>query len=155
MPDGGEAYTRAGNFSLSGEGELVTADGYTVDPGITIPQGAESVVISDVGQVQVRLAGDPEPQTVGQLELSVFYNEAGLEAVGDNYFLETAASGAPTLGVPGEEGFGTLRQGFIEAANVNPVAEITALIQAQRAYEMNARVITASDEMLATSSQLR
>ncbi len=155
MPNGGEAYTRAGNFSLSGNGELVTAEGYVVQPGITIPQGTESVIVNNTGQVQVRIAGDPEAQTVGQLELSNFFNEAGLEAVGENYFLETAASGPATQGTPGDEGFGTLRQGFVEAANVNPVAEITALIQAQRAYEMNARVITASDEMLATSSQLR
>lgn len=155
MPNGGDAFTRAGNFSLSGNGELVTAEGYVVQPGITIPQGTESVIVNNTGQVQVRIAGDPEAQTVGQLELSNFFNEAGLEAVGENYFLETAASGPATQGTPGEEGFGTLRQGFVEAANVNPVAEITALIQAQRAYEMNARVITASDEMLATSSQLR
>ena len=155
LPDGGDAYTRAGNFSLSGEGQLVTAEGYVVDPGIVIPQGAESVVINNNGQVQVRLAGEPDAQIVGQLELATFYNEAGLEAVGENYFLETAASGPATIGIPGDQGFGTLRQGFVEAANVNPVAEITALIQAQRAYEMNARVITASDEMLATSSQLR
>ena len=133
----------------------MTAEGYVVDPGIVIPQGAESVVINNNGQVQVRLAGEPDAQIVGQLELATFYNEAGLEAVGENYFLETAASGPATIGIPGDQGFGTLRQGFVEAANVNPVAEITALIQAQRAYEMNARVITASDEMLATSSQLR
>jgi flagellar basal-body rod protein FlgG len=155
MPGGGEAYTRAGNFSMSGEGQLVTAEGYVVDPGITLPQGADSVVINNSGQVQVRIAGEPEAQIVGQLELATFYNEAGLEAVGENYFLETAASGAATTGIPGDPGFGTLRQGFVETANVNPVAEITALIQAQRAYEMNARVITASDEMLATSTQLR
>ena len=155
MPNGGEAYTRAGNFSLSGDGELVTAEGYIVDPGINIPQGVESVIINNTGQVQVRMAGEPEPQIIGQLELVNFLNEAGLEAVGENYYLETAASGAPTQGLPGEEGFGTLRQGFVESSNVNPVAEITSLIQAQRAYEMNARVITASDEMLSTSSNLR
>lgn len=155
MPNGGEAYTRAGNFSLSGDGQIVTAEGYVVQPGITIPQGAESVVINNNGQVMVRLQNDPDAQVVGQLELSTFFNEAGLEAVGENYFLETAASGTATQGVPGEQGFGTLRQGFVETANVNAVAEITALIQAQRAYEMNARVISASDEMLATSSNLR
>ncbi len=155
MPSGGEAYTRAGNFSLSGEGEIVTAEGYPVEPGIAIPRGADSVIINNTGQVLARMPGEPDAQVVGQLELANFFNEAGLEAIGENYFLETAASGPPTQGMPGEDGFGTLRQGFIEAANVNPVAEITALIQAQRAYEMNARVISASDEMLATSSNLR
>ncbi|MBA4802362.1 MULTISPECIES: flagellar basal-body rod protein FlgG [Euryhalocaulis] len=155
LPNGGDAYTRAGNFSVNGEGQLVTADGYIVQPAITVPREARDVAINDVGQVQAFLEGEPDPQQLGQLELVTFFNEAGLEAVGDNYYLETAASGAATIGTPGQDGVGILRQGFIEAANVNPVQEITSLIQAQRAYEMNARVITASDEMLATSSNLR
>jgi len=155
LPTGEDAYTRAGNFSVNGEGQMVTADGYVVQPGITVPQEARDIAINDVGQVQAFLQDNPEPQQLGQLELVTFFNEAGLEAVGDNYYLESAASGPPTIGVPGQDGVGLVRQGFIEAANVNPVAEITSLIQAQRAYEMNARVITASDEMLATSSNLR
>jgi len=113
------------------------------------------VLISPNGTVQVKIGGDPELQDVGQLQLATFVNEAGLEALGGNLFAETAASGQPNVAVPGEPGFGTLRQGFLEASNVNPVAEITALITAQRAYEMNSRVVKTVDEMLATSSQLR
>lgn len=155
LPSGEDAYTRAGNFAVSPDGQIVTTDGYTVAPGIAIPQGSRDVAINQQGQVQAILDGDPTPQVVGQLELVNFFNEAGLEAVGDNLFLETAASGAATSGTPGSPGFGLIRQGFVETSNVNSVSEITALIQAQRAYEMNARVITASDEMLAASSNLR
>lgn len=155
LPSGDLAYTRAGSFQLSDQGELVTTDGYRVQPDITIPQGAIDVVISKTGEVQVKLAGQPEMQTVGQLELATFVNEAGLEAIGSNMFLETAASGQPTVSVPAEPGFGVLSQGFVEASNVNPVAEITALITAQRAYEMNSRVVKTADEMLSTTSQLR
>jgi flagellar basal-body rod protein FlgG len=155
MPTGEEAYTRAGSFQLSPQGQMVTLDGYTVSPGITIPQGALSVSIDTSGQVQVKLAGQPAPQTVGQVELANFFNESGLESLGDNLFLETPASGSPSTGVPGSTGFGTVRQGYLETSNVNPVQEITNLITAQRAYEMNSKVITTSDEMLATTSQLR
>lgn len=155
MPDGNDAYTRAGNFSLSPNGEIVTADGYTVMPGIVVPNEARQVVINTQGQVQILLDGQPQPQVVGQFELATFPNEAGLEQIGDNLLLESAASGAPNLGAPADPGFGTLRQGFVEVSNVDAVTEITSLIQAQRAYEMNARVITAADEMLATSSNLR
>lgn len=155
LPDGNDAYTRAGNFSLSPNGEVVTADGYTVMPGVVVPQEARQVIINNQGQVQVLLAGQTQPQVVGQIELATFPNESGMEQIGDNLLLESAASGAPNLGAPGDTGFGTLRQGFVEVSNVDAVTEITALIQAQRAYEMNARVITAADEMLATSSNLR
>jgi flagellar basal-body rod protein FlgG len=132
----------------------VTLDGYTVSPGITIPQGALSVAIDNAGQVQVKLAGQTATQTVGQIDLSNFFNEAGLESLGDNLFLETPASGTATTGIPGSTGFGTLRQGYLETSNVNPVQEITNLITAQRAYEMNSKVITTSDEMLRTTSQI-
>jgi flagellar basal-body rod protein FlgG len=155
MPSGDTAYTRDGSFAVSDQGELVTQDGYPVQPGITIPQNAVDVTISKTGEVQVITSGDPQPQTVGQLELATFMNDAGLEAKGENLFLETAASGQPTVANPGEPGFGTLSQGFIEGSNVNAVAEITALITAQRAYEMNSRVVKTADEMLATTSQLR
>lgn len=155
MPNGETTYTRAGSFQVSDQGELVTADGYPIQPGITIPQEATDVVISATGNVQVKLGGDPELQEVGQLQLASFVNEAGLEALGGNLFAETPASGQPNVAVPGEPGFGTLRQGFLEASNVNPVGEITALISAQRAYEMNSRVVKTVDEMLATSTQLR
>lgn len=155
MPSGDMAYTRAGSFQLSDQGELVTTDGYRVQPDVTIPQGALDVIVSKTGEIQVKVAGQTELQTVGQLELATFVNEAGLEAVGSNMFLETGASGQATVSNPGEPSFGTLTQGFVEASNVNPVSEITSLITAQRAYEMNSRVVKAADEMLATSSQLR
>lgn len=155
LPNGSDSYTRAGNFSLSPNGELVTADGYTVMPGIVVPAGARDVSINSQGQVSVLLDGQSQPQVVGQIELVTFPNEAGLEQIGDNLLLESAASGAPNPGVAGDPGFGVIRQGFVESSNVDAVTEITALIQAQRAYEMNARVITAADEMLAASSNLR
>ncbi|MGY6662575.1 MAG: flagellar basal-body rod protein FlgG [Glycocaulis sp.] len=155
LPNGGEAYTRAGSFSRSPEGQLVTSDGYLVMPGIAIPEEARRVEVNQQGQVQVQLDGDAEAQILGQLELITFANEAGLEAAGDNLYLETAASGAANVGVPGQPGFGIIRQGFVETSNVDAVTEITALIRAQRAYEMNARVISAADEMLAASANLR
>ena len=155
LPSGETAYTRAGSFQTSDQGELVTNDGYPVQPGITIPQGAVDVVVSKTGEVQIKLAGQPELQTVGQLQLASFISEAGLEAMGDNLFKETQASGQPVVATPGEPGFGTISQGFLEASNVNPVSEITALITAQRAYEMNSRIVKAADEMLQTTSQLR
>ena len=155
MPTGEEAYTRAGSFQLSPQGQLVTLDGYVLSPGITIPQGALNVSINASGEVQARLAGQTAAQTVGQIDLANFFNEAGLESLGDSLFLETPASGAPTIGVPTSAGYGTLRQGYLETSNVNPVQEITSLITAQRAYEMNSKVITTSDEMLSTTNQLR
>ncbi len=155
LPSGETGYTRDGSFQLSDQGELVTADGYPVQPGITVPQGAVAVTVSKTGEVQVTIAGTPAPQTIGQLQLATFVNEAGLQALGGNNFLETAASGQATIASPGQPGFGTLTQGFVEQSNVNPVSEITALITAQRAYEMNSRVVKTADEMLATTSQLR
>jgi flagellar basal-body rod protein FlgG len=155
LPSGELGYTRAGSFQLSDQGELVTTDGYRVQPNITIPQGALDVTVSKTGEVQVKIAGQAELQSVGQLELATFVNEAGLEAIGSSTFMETAASGQPTVAVPGQPAFGTLTQGFVEASNVNPVSEITALITAQRAYEMNSRVVKTADEMLSTTSQLR
>ncbi|MET4682582.1 flagellar basal-body rod protein FlgG [Brevundimonas faecalis] len=155
MPSGEIAYTRAGNFTVNGEGQLVTDDGYLVEPAIAIPQDMTDVTISKSGQVQVKTAGQTEPQVVGQLEIATFFNEAGLEAIGDNLLLETAASGPATVGVPGEVGYGTLMQGYTEASNVDAVSEITALIVAQRAYEMNSKVITTADEMLSVSAQVK
>jgi len=155
LPSGETAYTRDGAFGVSDQGELVTSDGYLVEPGITIPQNAVDVQVSKTGEVQVLTAGNPQPQTIGQIELATFVNDAGLEAMGENLFKETQASGQPIVAPPGDPGFGTLSQGFVEASNVNPVAEITALISAQRAYEMNSRVVKTADEMLSTTSQLR
>lgn len=155
LPSGDTAYTRAGNFSLNGEGELVTDDGYRVEPAITIPQDAVEVSISKSGQVQVITEGQTEPQIVGQMELATFFNEAGLEAIGDNLLLETAASGPAIVGAANEPGFGHLLQGYTESSNVDAVSEISALIVAQRAYEMNSKVITTADEMLSVSAQVK
>lgn len=155
MPGGVTGYTRAGNLALNADGQLVTADGYPIEPAITVPAEAVQVSISRDGVVEAVLAGEVAPQQVGQIELAAFVNPAGLEAIGDNLFLETAASGAANVGAPGQPGFGVLFQGYLETSNVNPVEEISALIVAQRAYEMNARVITAADEMLQTTTQLR
>jgi flagellar basal-body rod protein FlgG len=152
--DGTTAYTRAGNFSLSPQGQLVTQDGSVVQPGIAIPANTLSVQINAQGQVNATVAGNSTPQTVGQLELTRFPNEAGLNAVGGNLLLETPASGAPQSGVPGSAGFGNIQEGFLETSNVNSVDEITALITAQRAYEMNSKVVTAADQMLQSTSRL-
>jgi flagellar basal-body rod protein FlgG len=155
LPDGETAYTRDGTFGLSADGTIVTADGYTVLPGLAIPTAATSVTINTSGQLQVTLQGQTAPTTVGQLQLASFANDAGLAAQGDNLFLQTAASGAPVTGNPATTGFGTVMQGFVETSNVNVVTEITNLITAQRAYEMNSQVITASDNMLSTLTNLR
>jgi flagellar basal-body rod protein FlgG len=154
MPDGTDSYTRAGNFALSAEGQLVTQEGYTVAPGIAIPTTATGVTVNAQGQVQATIPGQTAPQTVGQLELVRFPNDAGLQALGDNLFKETVASGAPQSGVPGSTGFGTIEQGFLETSNVNAVDEITSLITAQRAYEMNSKVVSAADEMLSETAKL-
>ena len=155
MPDGRDAYTRAGNFSRSPDGQIVTEDGFIVAPGISIPEEAVSVSINREGVVQAIMPDGSDPQDVGALELARFVNPAGLEAIGDNLFLETAASGTANRGQPGGVGYGTVQQGFLETSNVNAVTEISALITAQRAYEMNSKVITTTDEMLRTASQLR
>jgi flagellar basal-body rod protein FlgG len=152
--DGTDAFTRSGNFSLSPQGQLVTQDGLVVQPGIAIPQNTLSVTINAQGQVNATVAGNTTPQTVGQLELTRFPNEAGLNAVGRNLYLETPASGAPQAGVPGSVGYGTIQQGYLETSNVNSVDEITALITAQRAYEMNSKVISAADQMLQQTARL-
>jgi flagellar basal-body rod protein FlgG len=154
MPSGETAYTRAGNFALDDQGRLVTQDGYLVQPAITIPQNNTGVTISKSGQVQVTTAGSSAPTVVGQLQLATFYNEPGLEAIGDNLFMQSGSSGAPNIANPGDTGFGTLMQNYIESSNVDAVSEITALIVAQRAYEMNSKVITTADDMLQTTSQL-
>jgi flagellar basal-body rod protein FlgG len=155
LPSGEDAYTRAGSFQISADGQLVTADGYTLAPGITIPQEATDITISRDGQVQVSLPGQTDAQIVGQVELAAFANDAGLDPLGDNLFVETAASGAPTIGTPASDGIGSVLQGFLETSNVNSVTEITSLITAQRAYEMNAKVITATDEMMSVTSNVK
>ncbi len=155
MPNGDVAYTRSGALQRSSNGTIVTADGYTVVPNITIPNDAVSVTINPTGDVLVKIDGQIAPQNVGRLELAVFPNQGGLDAIGNNLLLETPASGAAITGNPGAAGFGVLQQGMLESSNVNVVAEITNLITAQRAYEMNSKVIQASDEMMGTLSQLR
>ncbi|MFZ4069662.1 MAG: flagellar basal-body rod protein FlgG [Caulobacterales bacterium] len=155
MPSGQTAYSRAGNFAVNADGQLVTSEGFLIQPAITVPREATGVSISRDGVVQATLQGQIDPQNLGQIELAAFINPAGLEAMGDNLFLETPASGAAVVGAAGSTGFGTVMQGFLETSNVNAVEEISALIVAQRAYEMNARVISATDEMLQTTSQLR
>ena len=144
LPDGRTAYTRDGSFELDAQGRIVTAQGYVIQPGITIPANATGLTINAQGQVSVSLPGQTTPTQVGQFDLSVFINRAGLQGLGDNLYLETPASGAPQTGQPGADAFGSLQQGNLEQANVEAVNEITDLIAAQRAYEMNAKVITAA-----------
>ncbi len=155
MPSGETAYTRAGNLSVNDQGQVVTSEGYQVIPQMTIPQTATDVSISSSGQVQATLPGQTAPQQVGQMQLVSFYNEAGLEAIGDNLFLQSGSSGAPVTGTPNSTGFGAIQQGYTEASNVDPVTEISALIVAQRAYEMNSKVVTSADQMLQTTSQMK
>lgn len=155
LPSGATAYTRAGSFQLSPDGTIVTADGYTVQPGITIPTNAIDVAINASGEVLVTLDGQTAQQNVGQLEIARFPNQAGLLAIGDNLYLESPASGAPATAVPGTAGFGITQQNFLETSNVNVVEEITNLITAQRAYEMNSKVIETSDQMMGTLSNIR
>ena len=154
-PTGDIAYSRAGNLATNDQGQLVTQDGYQIQPAISIPQDATDVTISKSGQVQVMQPGSPTPNVVGQIELATFVNEGGLSAQGSNLLLQTAASGAPTTGTPGTAGVGTLLQGYTEASNVDPVSEITALIVAQRAYEMNSKVISTADAMLGVANQVK
>ncbi len=155
LPDGQTAYTRSGAFALDANGQLVTQEGYLVEPSISVPNNARQISISASGEVQVLIDGQTTPQNAGTLELARFVNKAGLEAIGDNLFLETPASGSPTTGTPDADGLGSLLQNFLESSNVNAVSEISDLIAAQRAYEMNAKVISAADEMMQATSNLR
>ncbi|HVP86305.1 MAG TPA: flagellar basal-body rod protein FlgG [Rhizomicrobium sp.] len=154
QPDGTDAYTRSGNFALSPEGQIVTDKGYVVAPGIAVPQNALGISVNAQGQVSATLPSQTQPQVLGQLELVRFPNEAGLNAMGDNLFQETPSSGSPQSGLPGASGYGTIVEGFLETSNVNPVEEVTSLITAQRAYEMNSKVITAADEMLQQTARM-
>jgi flagellar basal-body rod protein FlgG len=153
--DGQTLYTRAGAFNTNATGQLVTIDGNPVVPGITVPVDAIEVIVNKTGQVFARIEGQTDLQELGQLTLATFANEAGLSPMGDNLFRETEASGAAVVGVAGDPGFATIEQGYLENSNVDPVKEITDMISAQRAYEMNSKVIKASDEMAATVSQSR
>jgi flagellar basal-body rod protein FlgG len=155
LPNGDFAYTRDGAFQLSDTGKIVTHDGYTVMPSITIDTQATGITVNASGQVLETKDGVVTPSNQGQLSLTIFPNEAGMEAIGNNLFQQTAASGQPSDSTPGAVGYGTILQGYLETSNVNVVSEITDLISAQRAYEMNSKVIQASDQMLQTTNQMK
>ncbi len=155
LPSGLAAYTRDGSLKRSADGLIVTSDGYPVVPDIVIPDDARSISVSPEGEVYAYFNDRVEPELLGQFTLSGFSNEAGLEAAGDNLFLETAASGSAIVGTPGTNGLGALRQGYLEDSTVDAVREVTELIEAQRGYELNAKVITAADQMLAATTQVR
>jgi flagellar basal-body rod protein FlgG len=150
LPDGTNAYTRDGSFKINAQGEMVTSGGYRVQPAISIPDGAQSISIGTDGAVSVQLAGQPAPSQVGSLQVVDFVNPAGLQARGENLLLESAASGPPQAGTPGLNGLGALQQGALEASNVNVVEELVAMIETQRAYEMNSKAISTADKMLET-----
>jgi len=152
-PSGETLYTRAGSFNKNGTGQLVTGDGYVVNPAITIPAATTQVTINESGEVYATVSGQAQPQLLGQLALVDFANDAGLQPLGNNLYRETTASGSANEGVAGDPGFGSIRQGYLEQSNVDPVTEITELISAQRAYEMNSKVITAADQMQQQISQ--
>jgi flagellar basal-body rod protein FlgG len=155
LPNGDTAYTRAGNFKLSNEGTIVTSDGYQVNPATTIPAEAVDISVNASGEVLVKLDGATAFTNVGQIQIASFPNAAGLEAIGDNLFQETPASGGAVQANPGSPGFGKVVQGALETSNVNIVQEITTLISAQRAYEMNSKILKTTDEMMQTAGQLR
>ena len=153
MPDGTLGYTRAGNFSRSPQGMLITSEGYQVMPGITVPEGATSITVGSDGTVSATVQGQTEASSLGQIQVATFPNSAGLLAKGDNYLTETSASGAASLGNPGEGGRGMIRQGMLEGSNVNVVEELVDMIETQRAYEIASKMIKATDEMLQYTNQ--
>ncbi len=148
LPGGQLGYTRAGNFSRSAEGLLVTSEGYQVQPGITVPEGATSITVGTDGTVSATVAGQNAATQIGQIQVASFPNTAGLQSTGDNYLVETAASGAANLGIAGQDGRGNVRQGMLESSNVNVVEELVDMIECQRAYEVNSKMISATDDML-------
>lgn len=155
MPDGTTGYTRAGVFQMNENGEIVTNEGYKLNPSIVVPKDATSVEINQNGEVFAKISGQVALSNLGQIQLARFANPTGLEAIGNNLLVETEASGTPTVGNPGDQGMALVRQGTVENSNVDVVEEITQMITAQRAYEMNSKIISTSDEMLQTVSQLR
>jgi flagellar basal-body rod protein FlgG len=155
LPSGQSAYTRDGGLKMTGDGQVVTSDGYVVVPDITIPDDALRVTINADGEVYAYFTNQIEPELLGQFTLANFTNQKGLQAIGSNLYLETEASGPATVSVPGEDGLGTLRQGYLENSSVDAVREITELIEAQRGYELNSKVISAADQMLAATTQVR
>ncbi len=155
LPDGRAAYTRDGGLKLTGDGLIVTSDGFSVVPDITLPRETRSVSINAEGEVYAYFGDRVEPELLGQFTLSGFVNPRGLEAIGSNLFLETEASGPSLVATPGQDGLGTFRQGFLEESSVDPVKEVTDLIEAQRGYELNSKVISAADQMLGAMVQIR
>jgi len=154
MPNGTTAYTRAGAFKTDSNGRVTNSNGYLLLPAVTIPQGANQITISNTGIVSAILAGDTASTQLGTIELATFINSAGLSSIGNNLFTETGASGAPSTGTPGDNGYGILSQSFLEGSNVNIVQEMANMITAQRAYEINSKTITTSDEMMKTTNAL-
>lgn len=154
LPDGTAAYTRDGSFQSDSQGQLVTSSGYVVQPAITIPSTAQSITVGRDGTVSITSAGSATATQVGTLQLATFVNPAGLESKGENLYVETSASGSPGTNTPGTNGSGTLQQGYVETSNVNVVEELVNMIQTQRAYEINSKAITTSDQMLQKLSQL-
>lgn len=154
-PDGSQVYSRAGNFQLSSEGQLVTLDGYELDPGINVPDNTRQIAINQQGLVMAYVDNDATPVELGQLTLATFVNEAGLKPVGNNLLEETTASGTASTVEAGDAGIGVIRQGFLESSNVNIIQQITDLIAAQRAYEMNSKAIETADQMLTTANQIK
>ena len=148
LPDGSTAYTRDGSFQINAQGQMVTNEGYPVQPGLQLPEGAQSVTVGADGTVSVQVAGQAAPVQVGQLTLSDFVNPAGLQAKGENVYVETGSSGPAQSGAPGQGGVGTLVQGALESSNVNVVEELVSMIETQRAYETNAKVLSTTDSML-------
>lgn len=155
LPSGGAAYTRDGALKRSADGEIVTSDGYSVVPGLTIPSDARSISINANGEVYAYFTDQTTPSLLGQFTLASFTNEKGLEAMGSNLFLESSASGPANVGTPGLDGIGTLRQGYLEESSVDSIREVTELIKAQRGYELNAKVITAVDQMMSATTQVK
>ena len=154
VPNGTTAYTRSGALKRDGDGRLTTSDGYPILPAITIPDGSNQITISETGVVSAVIGEDTESTEIGNMELAIFTNSAGLAAQGKNLFQETAASGTATTGTPGDEGYGTLLQSYLEGSNVNIVEELASMITTQRAYEINSKTIQTSDEMMQTTNQL-
>jgi len=154
MPDGSAGYTRDGSFQVNAQGQLVTNNGYLLQPAITVPTNAQTVTIGLDGTVTATLPNQTTPQTLGQIQLTNFINPPGLEPKGQNLFAETAASGTPQTGAPGQNSLGQLQQGFVETSNVNVVEELIGMIQTQRAYELNSKAIQTSDQMLQRLAQL-
>lgn len=155
LPSGAAGYTRDGALKRSAEGLIVTSDGYPVVPEIVIPEGTSRISVNAEGEVFAYFRDTVEPEQLGQFSLAGFTNAKGLEAIGSNLFMESSASGPPLIGTPGEDGLGTFRQGYLEASSVDAVREVTELIEAQRGYELNSKVMSAADQMMGATSQIR